>query len=448
MLPRTIRAADVQFQEEISMSLNGGAVRHLNSLLSLAVVVALVGFAQSASAQGARSRGTVTIPASSIERPGDAGVRAHTNFRIFVPSDGPAANQNKGAKAQQVGPPFPGYFFETPASLACVYSLVAQTPGCNPNVVTTNPSGGSRAIAIVDAFDYPQAASDLAFFSTQFGVAPANFTVVYADGVEPPEDSTGGWEIEEALDIEWSHSMAPNAKLFLVEAASNYNSDLFKAIGVAAKLVAANGGGEISMSWGEGEFANEASYDTHFSKTTGIVYFASSGDGPGVIYPSASPYVVAAGGTSTSRNNVTGSFQASTAWQETGGGISAYEPQPSYQAGVSSLTGLGRGTPDISFEADPETPVWVYTTFFGVAQWYIVGGTSVASPSLAGVINTAGGFAATSNAELTTIYGNLGNTSAFTDITSGSCGVYESNLTVGGYDLCTGVGAPSGYTGK
>lgn len=420
----------------------------LNSLLALAAAVLVVGSSQSTPAQNASVRGTVTIPASSIEKPGDAGVRAHTNYRIFVPAEGPVANQTKGAKAQLVGPPFPGFFFETPASLACVYNLVAQTPGCNPNVVTTNPSGGSRAIAIVDAFDYPEAAGDLAFFSTQFGVAPANFSVVYASGVQPPQDPSGGWEIEESLDIEWAHSMAPNAKIFLVEAASNFNSDLFKAIGVAAKLVGANGGGEVSMSWGEGEFSNEASYDAHFSKTNGIVYFASSGDGAGVIYPSASPFVVAAGGTSTSRNAVTGSFQASTAWQSTGGGISAFEPRPSYQDSVSSVVGSSRGTPDISFDADPGTPVWVYNSFFGTGLWFIVGGTSVASPSLAGVVNAAGGFAASSNAELTTIYGNLGNTGSLTDVASGSCGVYESNLTVTGYDNCTGVGVPNGYTGK
>ena len=110
--------------------------------------------------------------------------------------------------------------------------------------------------------------------------------------------------------------------------------------------------------------------------------------------------------------------------------------------------GSWRGTPDLAFNADPETPVWVYNSFYGEGLWFIVGGTSVASPSLAGVVNSAGSFAATTNAELSTIYGNLGNSSVFTDIASGSCGVYEGNLTVVGYDNCTGVGVPNGYTGK
>jgi len=423
-------------------------MRRFSWLMCVSATILVAGLGSPTWAQNHGGRGTVVIPASSIEHPEDIGVRSHTNFRIFVPSEGPAAMQNKGAKPQSAGPPFPGYFFETPASMACVYGFVGQTPGCDPNIVTTNPSGGSRAIAIVDAFDYPEAASDLAYFSNQFGLPPANFTVVYAKGVEPPTDPSGGWEIEEALDIEWAHAMAPNAKIYLVEAASNYNFDLYSALGVAAQLVSKSGGGEISMSWGSGEFTGETAYDSHFSKTSGIVYFAASGDGPGVIYPSASPYVVAAGGTSTSRNSSTGAFQASVAWQSGGGGLSAVESRPSYQDSVASTVGPWRGTPDLSFNADPETPVWVFTTFFGPGLWYVVGGTSVASPSLAGVVNAAGNFAASSTAELNTIYGNLGNSGFFTDIASGSCGVYEGNLSVAGYDNCTGAGVPNGYSGK
>jgi subtilase family serine protease len=82
--------------------------------------------------------------------------------------------------------------------------------------VTKNPTGGSKAIAIVDAYDDPKALNDLKVFSAQFGV-PFNqndFTVVYANasGTRPPLDPTGSWELEESLDIEWAHAMAPNAQ--------------------------------------------------------------------------------------------------------------------------------------------------------------------------------------------------------------------------------------------
>ncbi|MGA8231527.1 MAG: hypothetical protein WB795_08605, partial [Candidatus Acidiferrales bacterium] len=139
-------------------------------------------------------------------------------------------------------------------------------PGCNPNNTTENPTGGGNAIAVVDAYDYPTAASDLSTFSAQFGLPAANFTVVYASGTRPSPDPTGGWELEEALDIEWSHAIAPKAKIFLVEAASNSNTDLLTGVAVASKLVAENGGGEVSMSWGEGEFSGETAYDNNFTK--------------------------------------------------------------------------------------------------------------------------------------------------------------------------------------
>src|SRR5262249_21107331 len=154
---------------------------------------------------------------------------------------------------------------ETPASIACVYRLVDKPiRGCSPDVTTENPSGGSGAIAIVDAFDDPRAASDLAHFSAQFGLPAADFQVVFAQGSRPPQDTTGGWEIEESLDIEWAHAMAPHAKIFLVEAADNTFENLFSAVVLASFLVVENGGGEVSMSWGGSEVAEETQWDPFF----------------------------------------------------------------------------------------------------------------------------------------------------------------------------------------
>src|SRR5215469_15039200 len=117
----------------------------------------------------ARGGHTVT-PESSIEQPEHVGLRAHTNFKMFVPAAGMAARQNSPeAVPEASGPPFQGYFYETPASLACVYKLVTTTDAvCDPNnLKLANPTGGSRAIAIVDAYHYPTAMSDLAVFSAQ-----------------------------------------------------------------------------------------------------------------------------------------------------------------------------------------------------------------------------------------------------------------------------------------
>jgi kumamolisin len=398
----------------------------------------------------AQNTDTVITPPSTIALASDFGVNSHTNIHLLIPPGGLTSTPATS------GPPFAGYLFQTPASVACIYGFVpsAGAPGCNPNLVTANPTGGSKTIAIVDAYDDPTAANDLAAFSAQFGLPAPNFQVVYATGTKPPQDITGGWEGEESLDIEWSHAMAPNANIVLVEAQSNSNADLFAAVKVASNLVAAASGGEVSMSWGGAEFKFERFWDSYL-QTPKVVYFASAGDSAGVEYPSASPFVVAAGGTALSMNLYTGNFQLQLAWLNTGGGPSAYEPQPSYQSVL--LQGLTtRAVPDISFDADPDTGVWVYDStpwyadgeVFGGPKhpWLIVGGTSVAAPSLAGVVNTAGSFAPSTNAELTTIYSSA--STGFTDVTYGVCGFYDGFIAGPGYDFCTGLGSPYGYGGK
>jgi subtilase family serine protease len=405
-------------------------------LFSVVVLTAVLGLTSLAPAQIRPVSGKVFTPDSSIERLSDLGKRAHTNIHLFLPT-------KTMKNAQPLGPPFAGYAYETPASLGCVYNLVKVVKGCNPNTVTANPAGGAKMIAIVDAYDAPNAASDLAAFSTQFGLPAPDFQVVFASGSRPPYDS--GWEIEESLDVQWSHAMAPDAKIVLVEAASNSFSDLLAAEDVASKMVNAAGGGEVSNSWGGSEFSGETSYDSHFVKA-GVVFFASSGDSPGTIWPGTSPNVVSAGGTTVRRNPSTALFLSEYPWDAAGGGVSSVEARPSYQSGIGSIVGNARGVPDLSFDSNPITGVWVLVT--GQGGWYIVGGTSVASPSLAGIVNSTGSFAASSNAELSTIYGNLGVATIFRDITTGYCGPYAGYSGVKGWDFCTGVGVDKGKKGK
>lgn len=242
--------------------------------------------------------------------------------------------------------------------------------------------------------------------------------------------------------------MAPGARLFIVEAPNNSLINLFNAVAVASNLVANAGGGEISMSWGSGEFSEETLFDSLFT-TRGIVYLASAGDSPGAEYPSASPNVVSAGGTTISRNSITGNFIVENTWQDVGGGPSQVEPRPAFQNGVRDVVGAARGTPDLSFDSNPNTGVWVFNTnpVLGVG-WFIVGGTSVAAPSLAGIINAGGSFRPSSQAENQLIYGNLFNGFDFRDISYGNCGLNIGSFAVPGYDLCSGVGTPIGHQGK
>ena len=386
--------------------------------------------------------GAVITPSSSIPQSGAGSAQAHTNVHIFQYNGMPVTK----AVHPLAGPPLTGYFYETPASVACIYNLVTPMPACNPNNVSLVPTGGSKAIAIVDAYSAPNAMADLTAFSRQFGLpspTAATFQVVYAlaNGTQttraPAYDS--GWEVEQSLDVQWAHAMAPNAKIFLVEAASNSLADLLGAELLAGKLVAATGGGQVSNSWGANEFSQEALYDTYFS-TTGVVYFASTGDSPGTEWPSVSANVVAVGGTSVSRNPATGAFMGEAAWNNAGGGPSLYVARPAYQNSVKSIIGgTTRGVPDVAAVANPTTGVWVFDTNAG--GWIIVGGTSVASPVVAAITNNAGRFNLSSNAELTRIYANP---SMFFDVTHGICGPYAGYWAAPGWDFCAGIGSPAG----
>ncbi len=406
------------------------SIRPRSHMMLWLITVATVWFACTSLLNAQVRVGNGVYPASSIERPEDVGVRMHTNYIFYAPTGSiiPAA--------QPAG--------ETPASLGCVYDVVS-TPlsGCPINGTTQVPTGGAGVIVIVDAYDYPSAAADLATFSTTFGLPQANFSVQYASGSKPTNGCRSGWQGEESLDIEWAHAMAPNAHIVLMEASSATNSALYAAVQAANSYIAAHGGkGEVSMSWGGSETSGEASSDHYFTQA-GVVYFASSGDSPGVIYPSSSVNVVSAGGTQVNRNS-SGAYTNQTAWSSGGGGASRYEPRPSFQNAIQSIVGSKRGTPDLSFDSSGGSPVAVYNSnCYG--GWLEVYGTSVAAPSLAGIINNAGQFKTSSNAEDTLIYSNMGFSSYFTDITSGSCGTHSAAT---GWDFCTGVGVDHGLVGK
>ncbi len=430
----------------------------------LIVAVVSLAFARTSAAQDMGRGGSVVVPQSSVGHAEDIGVRSHTNivFEAVQRPNGQALQQS--ANSPNGAPPFSGYGFETPASLGCVYNLVSKpVVGCNPNVVTEDPPGGTRTIASVDAYDDPNAISDLNAFSSQFGLPLVNsntFKTVYASGPRPAQDPTGGWEAEESLDIEMTHAMAPGANIILVEAASNLNTDLYAAVQVAAGLVGPDGG-EVSMGWGSPEYSGETSNDSTVFATPGVVYVASTGDTPGTEYPSVSPNVVAAGGSTVRRNPFTGNLTGQSVWQDAGSGPSYYESRPAYQNAVESAFPLiarnHRGVPDVAFDSDPHTGAWIYDSTpnsdfpvgeFDGSNWYIYGGTSLAVPGVTGIINAAGHFAASSTAELTRIYNHRIFPTDFHDIATGNCGAYDGFSAAVGWDYCTGVGTPVGYAGK
>src|SRR6202035_3624175 len=165
----------------------------------------------------------------------------------------------------------------------------------------------------------------------------------------PTNSARNGWDVEESLDVEWAHSIAPKANIILFEASSNSFGDLLQAVSTAAHT---SGVSVVSMSWGGGEFSGEASADSFFTTPSGhqgVTFVASTGDsGTPADYPALSANVVAVGGTNLSIDS-SGNYLGESAWSDGGGGISAVESQPSYQAGkVNGTSSTQRTVPDVA----------------------------------------------------------------------------------------------------
>ena len=315
-------------------------------------------------------------------------------------------------------------------------------------------NGAGQTIAIIDAYDWSTATSDLHAFDQQYGLPdPPSFTKVNENGQAsplPPSDVKGGWGVEEALDVEWAHSIAPMANIILVEANAPTALDLIQtAVPTAAALP---GVSAVSMSFGSGEFSQETTFDSVFTTPTGhdgVTFLASTGDSgaPGE-YPAYSPNVVAVGGTTLNLNS-DNSYNSESAWSGSGGGISQVEPTPSYQ---TSLGFANRTIPDVAFDADPNTGVSVYDSYdFGAATpWDQVGGTSLSCPSWAGltaIINqarVAGGYTVQDGPSETLPMLYALPSTDFHDITTGNNINSQGNgFSAGtGYDLVTGLGTP------
>ncbi|MGA2902472.1 MAG: S53 family peptidase [Candidatus Korobacteraceae bacterium] len=322
-------------------------------------------------------------------------------------------------------------------------------------------AGAGVTIALVDAYKDPNIVSDVAFYANYFHLSPCNFTVVVLGTIEGQ-----GWDLEESLDVQQACALAPQANIVLVEAASSSYTDLLNAVAVASS--APYNASVVSMSWGGSDSPGESSYDVYFCNIVNglgqpVTNVAATGDGGhGTIYPSTSPCVVAAGGTSLVLSTATPlanplelDYGHETAWNGSGGGISCVgcETEPSWQVTACAPYSPGgyRCVPDISSDANPGTGVPVYDTF-SYGGWVQVGGTSVATPDWGSfftlvnsqrVINLGTTHTLSmADPDLYTLYSNSSDyANDFHDITSGtngSCGL-DCDTEVG-YDLVTGIG--------
>jgi subtilase family serine protease len=310
--------------------------------------------------------------------------------------------------------------------------------------------GAGQTIAVVDAYDDANIEADLETFSAEFELpectsANGCFTKLYASGQQPA--ASAQWALETALDVEWVHAIAPQAKIILVEANSYALPDLL----VGVDLAVGRGASVVSMSWTTAEFPGERSDDSHFT-ASGVSFVAASGDsGAGVNYPAASPYVLSVGGTSLTLN-AAHNYGGEVSWSGSGGGLSVYENEPLYQEsyGVPNDGAGFRAVPDVSYNANPGTGYAVYNSipYQNAAGWFQVGGTSAATPQWAAgmaIVNSM--RAASGKSPLTNLNSMIYPNNSRAD----SLNFFAVNSTmtclracrvVPGFDPFTGLGSP------
>lgn len=374
----------------------------------LAATVCAVGWAQG---RGDRA---------AVPRRGEGEIRPHS----WIRGSGPGGNERPQASTG------PGFLF--PSDITTAYGITPSMGG-----------GSGVTIAIVDAYDAPNIAADLAVFSKQFSLPACGsgcFSKVSETGTSTLPAANSGWEVETSLDVEWVHAIAPNAHILLVEAKSDNTNDLLTAVNYAKAHASV-----VSMSWGGNESRGEAGSDGAFLQS-GVTFLASSGDTGGLVeWPSSSPYVIAVGGTNlgVSKGHLASPI-AETAWSGSGGGCSLYEAKIAAQSGFVPSSCKTRAVPDVSM--DGGSPVSVYVSDQG--GWFGVYGTSLSVQLYAGLIGTVNGmrgphtlvsalsdlYAAAAGASTSSLY-----LSDFRDVTSGTAGHFSAGA---GWDFTTGLGSP------
>ncbi|MEN9614116.1 MAG: hypothetical protein RLZZ347_423 [Candidatus Parcubacteria bacterium] len=373
---------------------------------------------------------------------GRFGVRFHSHSAVC--SDASAGNMHCSARVTTDAKGTP-QAASLPSGLGPVQFHAAYTTATSTNT--------RKVIAVVDAYNDPNITTDLATYSTTYGIPqlPACatgktatssptpcFQKVNQNGGTTYPATDAGWSLEIALDVESAHAMCQNCSIILVEASSASYANLMAAVDRAVAL----GANVVSNSYGSSEFSGQTAYDSHFN-VPGVAFTVSAGDsGYAAEYPASSRYVTAVGGTSLYFTS--GVYNRETVWSGTGSGCSAYSTKPSWQSSlITSCT--KRIVGDVSAVADPNTGAAVYSTvkYGNKTGWFQVGGTSLSAPLIAGVYALSGNTSGSANQ----IPYTLGSGSNLHDITvgsNGSCGSSPLCTAAVGFDGPTGLGTPKG----
>lgn len=299
----------------------------------------------------------------------------------------------------------------TPADLQAAYDLPSSA------------KGSGQMVAVVDAYDNPNVASDLATYRSTFRLPPANFTKYNQSGQTSgyPQGNTA-WGIEIDLDTQMLSASCPNCTIALVEANSNSTSDLQAAVAEAVTL----GAHVVSISW---VCDTRGCLDRSSFAAKGVEYLAAGGDaGFDIAYPAAFDTVVATGGTVLAQGGNGKRGWSETVWQGGGSCTSARKPRWQHDSFCK-----GRLTNDVA-SVTVDLPEY---DSYGADGWSTVEGTSISAPFLAGVFGLAGNAAAQKGAR--TIWQGSHHKYLYPVSGGRSCAYAK-----GRYNTCSGWGTPRG----
>ena len=430
---------------------------------------------------------SVVMPAASAAAPA-ASAATHAASAYPVPDVGAPI-----LGAGQIPAPLSTTTCQADIGIACYtpvqYRVAYDLNSLYSGQATGRPiTGAGKTIVIVDAFGSPTIQSDLQTFDAQFGFPNPKLTIDQFGAIpafDPNNSTMVGWALETTLDVEYAHSIAPGANIVLAEtpvAEVEGTSGFPQMMNAEESLINSGVGDVISQSFGatentfpgfsQGNFSSllDLRYAFKDALVHGVTVLGGSGDegatndesDAATLYPmrvnswpSSDPLVTSVGGTMLNLDNNGNRLSPDTVWNDgfgaSGGGQSAVFSRPIYQIGVSSVVGKSRGTPDISMSAAVNGAAWVYLSFGGEdgPGWYLVGGTSEATPIMAGIValadQQAGHRLGLINPALYLLgalsqHGNSGT--GIVDVTSGnnSFGGVTGFDATPGYDLATGWG--------
>ncbi|WP_285566034.1 S53 family peptidase [Actinoallomurus iriomotensis] len=354
-----------------------------------------------------------------------------------------------------------------PATTTGVTPRTIGVPGgYDPDVLRAHlrlsGTGKGQTVAIVVAFDVSAAVTKaVTSYSEWYGLKPPcsetvtsgcfPLKVVAPNGTAPIDTDTAlparSFQVEADLDVEMVHAVAPDAAITVVEGYDNSTEAMMAALDHAVSLHPA----VINNSYGMDEFDGERDYDGRCTATGVLCVFASGDAGNPGLWPAAAPDVLAVGGTTLDMDSA-GKVRSEVAWQGSGGGISPFEPRPAYQR-AAVPNGTGRGVPDVSFDADPQSGFAVYVVIdvspFPIYydDWAMIGGTSAGAPIWSAIAAVADQQRAahrepplTAGQVHAAVY--AGKTKTLADITAGANGLCDTCWAGPGYDLVTGKGSP------